>query len=84
MFNLSSSGVIAGCYVQDGRIARNNYARVIRDNKVIYEGQIVGLKIQKDEVKEVNKTFECGIKVDGFSDFKELDTIESYIKERIN
>ena len=84
VFNLSSSGVIAGCYVQDGRIARNNYARVIRDNKVIYEGQIVGLKIQKDEVKEVNKTFECGIKVDGFSDFKELDTIESYIKERIN
>ena len=84
VFNLTSQGVIAGCYVQDGKVARNSYARVIRNGKVLVDTQIIGLKIQKDEVKEVNKTFECGIKLADYSDFNELDTIEVYIKERIN
>ena len=84
VFNLSSQGVIAGSYVQDGKIARNNFARVIRNGKVVVDTQIIGLKIQKDEVKEVNKTFECGIKLANFDDVKELDIIEAYTKERIN
>lgn len=84
VFNLSSQGKIAGCYVTDGRIGRNNYARVLRNGEVMLDSQIIGLKIQKDEVKEVNKTFECGIKLADDFDIKELDVIESYIKERIN
>lgn len=84
VFNLSSQGIVAGSYVTDGKIARNNYARVIRDGKTIVETQIIGLKIQKDEAKEVNKTFECGIKLANFDDVKELDIIEAYTKERIN
>lgn len=84
VFNLSSQGKIAGSYVTDGRIGRNNYARVLRNGEVMLDSQIIGLKIQKDEVKEVNKTFECGIKLADDFDIKELDVIESYIKERIN
>lgn len=84
VFNLSSQGKIAGCYVTDGRIGRSNYARVIRNGEVILDSQIIGLKIQKDEAKEVNKTFECGIKLADDCDYKELDVIEAYIKERIN
>ena len=84
VFNLSSQGKIAGSYVTDGRIGRNNYARVIRNGETVLETQIIGLKIQKDEAKEVNKTFECGIKLADDFDIKELDVIEAYTKERIN
>ena len=85
VFNLSSAGIIAGSYVQEGKIQKGAYARVLRNGKVLTEGnQIIGLKMQKDEAKEVNKTFECGIKLDGYTDFEELDIIECYTKERIN
>lgn len=84
VFNLSSQGKIAGSYVTDGRIGRNNFVRVLRNNEIVLESQIIGLKIQKDEVKEVNKTFECGIKLADDFDIKELDVIEAYTKERIN
>ena len=84
VFHLSSNGVIAGSYVLDGRILRNAYAKVYRNNQVIADTQIIGLKMQKDEVKEVNKTFECGIKLANFDDIAELDIIEAYTKERIN
>ena len=84
IFNLSSAGLIAGSYVTDGKIGRQNYAKVIRNGEVIADSQIIGLKIQKDEAKEVNKTFECGIKLASDVDIQELDIIEAYIKERIN
>ena len=85
VFNLSSAGIIAGSYVQEGKIQKGAYARVLRNGKVLTEGnQIIGLKMQKDEAKEVNRTFECGIKLDGYTDFEELDIIECYTKERIN
>ncbi|MBQ0017028.1 MAG: translation initiation factor IF-2 [Clostridiales bacterium] len=84
VFNLSSSGIIAGSYVLDGKITRNAYAKVIRNGETIFDTSIIGLKIQKDEVKEATKTFECGIKLENFDDIKELDVIEAYTKERIN
>ena len=84
IFKLSTSGVVAGSYVQDGKIARNAFARVIRDGKTIVETKILSVRIQKDEVKEATKTFECGIKLENFDDIKENDIIEAYTKERIN
>jgi len=71
-------GIIAGSRVQDGKITSGSTAKVLRDNKLIHEGQIAGLKRFKDEVKEVVAGLECGIRVDGYQDFQEGDVIESY------
>ena len=71
-------GIIAGSRVQDGKITSGSTAKVLRDNKLIHEGQIAGLKRFKDDVKEVVAGLECGIRVDGYQDFQEGDVIESY------
>src|SRR5438067_948218 len=71
-------GIIAGSRVQDGKITSGSTAKVLRDNKLIHEGQIAGLKRFKDDVKEVVAGLECGIRVDGYQDFHEGDVIESY------
>ena len=71
-------GIIAGSRVQDGKITSGSTAKVLRDNKLIHEGQIGGLKRFKDDVKEVVAGLECGIRVDGYQDFQEGDVIESY------
>jgi len=71
-------GVIAGSRVQDGKITSGSTAKVLRDNKLIHEGQIAGLKRFKDDVKEVVAGLECGIRVDGYQDFQQGDVIESY------
>jgi len=71
-------GIIAGSGVQDGKITSGSTAKVLRDNKLIHEGQIAGLKRFKDDVKEVVAGLECGIRVDGYQDFQEGDVIESY------
>jgi len=71
-------GSIAGSRVQDGKITSGSTAKVLRDNKLIHEGQIAGLKRFKDDVKEVVAGLECGIRVDGYQDFQEGDVIESY------
>jgi translation initiation factor IF-2 len=71
-------GIIAGSRVQDGKITSGSTAKVLRDNKLIHEGQIAGLKRFKDDVKEVGAGLECGIRVDGYQDFQEGDVIESY------
>ena len=83
LFKISSVGTIAGSYVLDGKIVRNAMVRLFRNGKLITETQIATLQIGKDNAKEVNKGFECGIKLDGFNDIEELDVIEAYINEEI-
>jgi translation initiation factor IF-2 len=71
-------GVVAGCYVLDGKLVRGAKARLIRDGVVIYDGEIESLKRHKDDVKEVSKGFECGVKLKDFNDVKVGDLIECY------
>jgi len=71
-------GAVAGCYVLSGKIVRNCKIRVRRGNKIVHEGDLSSLKRMKDDVKEVNTGFECGIGAGKFSDWKENDIIEAY------
>lgn len=82
-FKASSIGTIAGCYVTDGKINRNNDVRIVRDGVVIHEGKISSLKRFKDDAKEVNTGFECGISLERFNDIKEGDIIESFTMEAV-
>lgn len=77
-FKVPKAGTIAGCYVQDGRISRSNKIRLIRDGIVIYEGDILALKRFKDDVREVEKGYECGLSIHNFNDIKVRDSIEAY------
>lgn len=77
-FKIPKVGMIAGCYVKDGTIARNNKVRLVRDGIVVYDGTIASLKRFKDDVREVAEGFECGIGLEGFNDIKVGDIIESY------
>ena len=83
VFKISNVGTIAGCYVTNGKVARNAGVRVIRDNVVIHEGKLVSLKRMKDDAKEVAHGFECGIQIENFNDIKENDIIEAYIMEQV-
>ena len=82
-YKISSVGTIAGCYVLDGKINRNNDIRVIRDGIVILEGKLSSLKRFKDDVKEVNAGYECGLTIEKFNDIKIGDVIESYTMQEI-
>ncbi len=82
-FKVSNVGTIAGCYVTDGKIARNSIVRVIRDNVVIHEGKLVSLKRFKDDAKEVAAGYECGMQIEDVNDIKEGDIIEAHIMEEI-
>ncbi|PKL86724.1 MAG: translation initiation factor IF-2 [Ignavibacteriae bacterium HGW-Ignavibacteriae-1] len=77
-FKISRLGVIAGCYVLSGKITRNDKIRVRRDGFVQFEGGISSLKRGKDDVKEVDTAYECGIQIDGYNDLQESDIIESF------
>lgn len=77
-FKSSHAGTIAGCYVTDGKISRNNRMRVIRGGEQIWDGPIKSIRRVKDDVKDVSKGFECGILLEGFSDFLEGDVLEAY------
>ncbi len=83
IFKVSNVGTIAGCYVTDGKIARNSTVRVIRENIVIHEGKLVSLKRFKDDAKEVAKGYECGIQIENYNDIKEGDIIEAHIMEEV-
>ena len=82
-FKVSKVGTIAGCYVTDGKITRHSGVRVIRDGVVLFEGDIDSLKRFKDDAKEVQQGYECGITVVNFNDIKEGDVIEAFIMEEI-
>ncbi len=77
-FRISGVGTIAGCYVTDGKVARTNKARLIRDNIVVFDGNIASLKREKSDAKEVASGYECGIGLEKFGDIKEGDVIEAY------
>jgi len=71
-------GIIAGCFISDGTITRNSQVRVLRDSMVIYEGNVGSLRRFKDDVREVQSGFECGIGVENFNDVKVGDVLETY------
>jgi translation initiation factor IF-2 len=78
LFRVSRLGTIAGSYVTNGQVRRNSNVRVVRDGTVIYETRIAQLKRFKDDVREVEEGFECGILLEGFNDLKEGDVLEVY------
>ncbi|MEG0296007.1 MAG: translation initiation factor IF-2 [Clostridium sp.] len=82
-YKISNVGTIAGCYVQEGKILRNSDVRIIRDGIVIVESKLASLKRFKDDVKEVNSSYECGLNIEKFNDLKEGDIIESFGTEAI-
>jgi translation initiation factor IF-2 len=78
VFRISKMGSIAGCYVLSGKITRNDRVRVLRDGLAVYNGTLHSLKRNKDDVKEVDTGYECGIMLDGFNEFEEGDIIEGF------
>ncbi len=82
-FKVSNVGTIAGAYVLTGKVSRNAGIRVIRDNIVIHDGKLVSLKRFKDDVKEVDKGYECGLQIEKFDDIKEGDSLEIYVMEEV-
>ena len=79
LFKASGVGTIAGSYVLDGKFTRNSQVRILRDNIVVYEGELESLKRFKDDGKEVNTGYECGLVFKKFNDLKEGDIIEAFI-----
>lgn len=82
-FKVSGVGTIGGAYVQDGKLVRNAKVRIVRNGIVVYEGQLSSLKRFKDDVKEVNAGYECGLSFEKFNDIKEGDIVEAFIMEEI-
>ncbi len=82
-FTVPKIGLIAGCFVTEGKVARNNMVRLIRDGKIIFEGKLASLKRFKDDAKEVATGYECGIGIENFNDVKVGDIMESYIKKEV-
>lgn len=82
-FKVPNVGVIAGGYVQEGKVTRNSNIRLVRDGIVIHDGKISSLKRFKDDVREVLTGYECGIGIENYNDVKEGDIIESYVIEEI-
>ena len=83
IFKVSSAGKIAGSKVISGEIKSKSKARIIRDGAVVYNGEILSIFREKNQVKEVGTGLECGISIKDFIDFKEKDVIESYLSEKI-
>lgn len=81
VYKISNVGVVAGCYVTEGKVARNALIRVVRDGIVLAEDKIDSLKRFKDDAKEVAQGYECGIGLDRFNDIKEGDVFESFVLE---
>jgi translation initiation factor IF-2 len=82
-FRLPKAGVIAGCYVTEGKITRTAQIRLLRDNVVIFEGKIASLKRFKDDASEVARGYECGIGIHNYNDLKIGDSIEAFFMESV-
>ncbi|HHY34326.1 MAG TPA: translation initiation factor IF-2 [Firmicutes bacterium] len=82
-FHVPKIGTVAGCYVNDGKVARNYGARLLRDGAVVYEGKIASLRRFKDDVSEVAAGYECGIGLERFQDVKPGDVIEIYTLKKV-
>jgi translation initiation factor IF-2 len=83
VFRVSKVGVIAGSYVTEGKVTRGTEVRLFRNGDVVHEGTVSSLKRFKDDVKEVQAGYECGIGVEGYSAWEVGDTIEAYIYEEV-
>ncbi len=83
VFRISKVGSVAGCYVDDGVIGRNNEIRLLRDNVLIHTGKIESLKRFKNDASEVKSGFECGISLANYNDLKPGDVIEAFVTERV-
>jgi translation initiation factor IF-2 len=83
VFYVPKVGAVAGCYVTDGKIERGRLIRLVRDGIVVHEGKIASLKRFKDDAKEVQHGYECGIGIQGYNDIKDGDVIECYYLEEI-
>ena len=77
-FKVPKAGTVAGCYIVEGELSRDDKVRIVRDGTVIYEGNIASLRRFKDDVKTVARGYECGIGIEGYQDIKVGDTIEGY------
>lgn len=83
LFSVPKIGTIAGCSVIDGKITRSSSVRLLRDSRIIYEGKLSSLKRFKDDVREVQTGFECGIGIENYNDMKVGDVIEAFVKEQV-
>ncbi|MFN3966795.1 MAG: translation initiation factor IF-2 [Endomicrobiia bacterium] len=81
-FNIEKVGTVAGCLITQGKVQKDAKVKLIRNNAVVYEGNIASLKRFKDDVKEVEKGYECGISIENFNDIKVNDILEFYKLER--
>jgi len=82
VFRIPKVGVVAGCYVQEGRLTRDAQVRLVRDNVVVYTGKISSLRRFKDDVGEVKNGFECGVTLSNYSDVKQSDVIEAFLTQK--
>lgn len=82
VFSVSKIGTIAGSYLTEGKATRNAFVKVVRNGNIMFTGKLSSLKRFKDDVKEVQSGYECGVAVDGFNDIKEGDTFEFFIEEK--
>jgi translation initiation factor IF-2 len=82
-FNIPRVGTIAGCYVTEGKIERGQTMRLLREGVVVYDGKIGSLRRFKDDVKEVQSGYECGIGIENYNDIKVHDVIECYEVEEV-
>jgi len=83
VFHVPKVGTIAGCYVTDGKFERSQRVRLVRDGVIGYDGKIASLRRFKDDVKEVQSGYECGIRIEGYNDIKVQDQLECYYLEEI-
>lgn len=83
VFTIPKVGAIAGCQVLSGKIERNLEARLIRDNVVVYQGKILSLRRFKDDVKEVQSGYECGLALEKYQDLKQGDIVEPFVLEEV-
>lgn len=78
LFKVPKVGMIAGCYVQNGEVSRDDQVRIVRDGTIVWEGKMGSLRRFKEDVKAVKSGYECGIGIDGFQDLKEGDVLETF------
>lgn len=83
IYKVSKIGNIAGCYVTDGSIKRDCGIRLIREGIIVYEGKLASLKRFKDDAKEVNQGYECGLTIENYNDIKEGDIVEGYVMQEV-
>ncbi|MFY9399057.1 MAG: EF-Tu/IF-2/RF-3 family GTPase, partial [Desulfomonilia bacterium] len=83
LFKVPKVGIIAGCMVTEGQISRGASARLLRDSKVVFEGRVDSLKRFKEDAREVQSGYECGIGLSGFNDLKLGDVIETFTREKV-